>query len=102
MILSNSLPIVIAGFILIWALFSYYTLKVTLGIKKALGSQYYTIPNRWKNIDNPETREAIETSPELSKAYKLKIRLFITMLVYMFGVLVPAIALNFYFISAQT
>ena len=96
------LPFVITGFFLLWLLFSYYTIKLTTGIKKALGSNYYLLPNKWPNIDNSDTRKAIKDSPELTLTYKVKNRLFVVLLVYLFTILIPTLVFIYYFGSIET
>ena len=57
------MTIVFTAWLVLWAFFAYYTYKVTTGIMKQLGVNYYLIVSRWPNVDNPDTRQAIKDSP---------------------------------------
>lgn len=88
---------IVLGFICIWLFFSYYTYKLSSGIKKALGAEYHMLSNKWPGIDNPDTRKAIKSSPELTKYRSIKTKLFVTLLGYIFVVVVPFIGMAYYY-----
>jgi len=53
--------------VLIWLYGAYYGYKLSSGIKKTLGYEYYLLTNKWPNVKaNPDIRHAIEGSKELS------------------------------------
>ena len=83
--------------LVLWTFFAYYTYKVTSGIKKQLGGNYYLIVSRWPNVDNPDTRQAIKDSPELTRYYKLKNKAFIACLAYLVIIVIPFFTAAFYY-----
>jgi len=95
--ISTYIPFIIVGWFCLWVLFAYYTFRLSIGIKKSLGSNYYLLPNKWPNSrDNPEIRNSIKSSPELTKLNKVKTISFIALLSYLAFIIIPIFIVAFY------
>lgn len=91
------IPIVGLGFIFLWFKFAYFTIKVLRGVKKALGSEYYLLPNKWPNVQsNPDVCRVIEESQELSSLNEKKLKAFRVLAIYTVCILIVIIISVFY------
>jgi len=87
--------IVFIGFA-IWVFGAFHSFKLISGIKEAMGTAHYTLPNRWPGYDNPETREIVNKST-LLKHHKNKRAFWLkAFFIYVLLVITPVMASAFY------